>query len=66
MENVEDLGLGGDVQVDEQVAAGDEVEPRKRRVAQNVVGGEEDFFPDLFPHPVSPVIGHEKAAQPLR
>ena len=43
VENVEDVVLSFLGQVDEQVAAGDEIEPGKGRVPQEIVRGEEDL-----------------------
>ncbi len=66
MENIEDLLLSGGVQVNEKVAAGDEIEPRKGRIFQHVMVGEEHLFADFFAHPVTALIQGKESAQALR
>ena len=53
------------VEVNEQVAAGDEVQARERRIAERVLAREDAHFADLLRHPVTAVGIHEEAAQPL-
>ena len=38
------------LEVDEQVAAGDEIDARKRRVLEDAVAGEEDNVAQFLPH----------------
>jgi len=44
MEERQDPLLQGEVQVDQQVAAARQIEPRERRVATNIVLGEDTQF----------------------
>ena len=53
------------VEVDEQVAARDEVQPRERRVLQQVVRGEQHHLAQLAPHAVAAVLLDEEPPQPL-
>ncbi len=54
------------IEVDQDVAAGDEIDPRVRRVAGHVVGGEDAELAQRFGDFVSPRYGREEALQPFR
>lgn len=66
MENIERLALRFAGQVNEQVAAGDEIAARERGVLEQIVRGKKNLLPNSLAHPVMTVIAHEKFAQPLR
>lgn len=65
MKGVEHPRLRVAVQVDEQVAARDQVEPRKGRVAQHIVHGKKHGLAQLAPCTVAAVLLDEEAAQPV-
>ena len=65
MEDVEEPRLRLAVQVDEEVAARHEVEPRKRRVLQEIVRREEHHLAHLAAHAVAAVLLHEESPQPV-
>ena len=65
VKNIEGAMLRVGFQVDEQIAANDQIEPGKGRIAQHVMGREEDQFTDVFFHPISAVVLGKKAAQPF-
>ena len=65
VQDVEDLLLRVAVQVDQQIAARDEVEPRKRRVAHQVVQRKEHRFAHFATHPVAVVLFNEEALEPV-
>ena len=54
------------LEVDQEVAAADEVHPGKRRVGQHVMAGEYDGIPDGLADPVAAVRLGEEPPQPLR
>ena len=66
VERGEDHLLQVPLQVDQQVAADDQIEARKGRVVQQVVGGEEHPCAHLGLHLVVAVGEAEEARQPLR
>ncbi len=66
MKNVEDSLLRLRRQVDEEVAAGDKVDPRKRGVAQEVMHREKNLLAQLLAHAVAAVILAEKTLEPRR
>ena len=53
-------------QVDQHVAAADEVEVRERRVGRHVLPGEDAHVPDALLHPEAAARPLEEAPQPLR
>ena len=65
VKQLEDALLRDAVQVDEQIAAGDQVEMRERRVLDHVVRGEENHLAQLALHTVGVAIPHEEPAQPI-
>ena len=66
VEDLDHLVLHVALQVDEQVAAADQVEPREGRVAEEVVRREDHPLAYLLPDPVSAVLAVEEAAQARR
>src|SRR5688572_8725111 len=62
-EDIQRPALGVWIEIDEQVAAGDKVHARKRRVLEQIVGGEEDQFPQLPAHAIAALVAKEKGAQ---
>jgi hypothetical protein len=58
------LRLG--LEVDQQVAAGDQIEPREWRIAKQVLRRENDEFAQIFSDPIGPVERSEEAPQTLR
>src|SRR5690348_1268967 len=54
------------VEIDEQVAAGDEVQPRERRVPQDAVGRENAEIADLLHQLIGMSVRNEKPLQALR
>jgi hypothetical protein len=65
MENIEDAPLRFAIEVDKEVAAGHQIDPRKSGVAQHVVPREKHFVANVLLHAVLPVVAHEKLPQPL-
>src|SRR5690606_20740662 len=63
VEHAQHFDLNVPVQIDHQVAAGDQVEPGKRRIAQDVVASEEDAFAQLLLHAVVVLFLEEILAQ---
>ena len=58
--------LGCRLKVDQQVAAGDDIEPRERRILQDVLRGEDHEFPKFLLHAVEAVVLVEEPSQTLR
>jgi hypothetical protein len=54
------------VQVDQQVAAADQIEPGERRILQEILWREGDRVTQRFPSLVTVVLDLEKALEPLR
>ncbi len=65
MERLDDPLLNRPIQVDQEVAAGDQIEVRERRIADDVVRGEQHQLAQLTPYPVAPGLAHEEALQAL-
>src|SRR6266852_4865899 len=65
MEERQDPLLQRDVEVDQQVAAANQIEPRKRRVAKNIVLGEDTQLANGLADLILAVDLGEKAAQAL-
>jgi hypothetical protein len=59
-EGFQRVGLGGAVEVDQQVAAADQVEPRERRIAQQVVQRKKHRLAHRGRHAVLVVVLHEE------
>jgi len=59
------LPLEGTLQIDEHVPAGDEIEPRERRILAQVVPREDDHVADHARDLVALVGAHEEATEPL-
>ena len=53
VEGFQQLFLMSLVEIDEQIAAADEIEPGKRRVGQQVLPGEHHLFAQMLAHPVT-------------
>ena len=62
MEHLQDVVLDFAVEVDQQVAADDQVDLRERRVGQQVVAGEQHLLAHLLAHPVMLVFLDEELA----
>ncbi len=65
VENLVDIFLQRALQVDEQVAAGDQVHTGKRGIAQHAVAGEEHHIAQFAPDAVVVPLFREKALEPL-
>ena len=65
MEDAADLLLKLAIEIDEQVAARDEIEPGEWRVLEQTVAGEQDRVPKLSPGQVVVSLPREKAAKTL-
>ena len=65
MEDAADLLLKLAIEIDEQVAARDEIEPGEWRVLEQAVAGEQDHVPKLSLGPVVVSLSREKAAKTL-
>ena len=65
MEDAADLLLKLAIEIDEQVAARDEIEPGEWRVLEQAVAGEQDRVPKLSLGPVVVSLPREKAAKTL-
>ena len=63
MEGVQDLGLHLAIQIDQQVAAADEIQAGKRRIAEQVVLGEQHLLAQLLFHPVLVLLLEQVLAQ---
>ena len=63
MEQGEDFGLGLGQEVDQQVPAGNEVEPRERRIGQHVMHRENDARAQLGRDPVAAIFPVKKRAK---
>ncbi len=63
IEDLESAGLGAAIQVDQQVAAGNQVEPGERRILQEIVRREHHHFPDFTAHAVAVRLLCEESAQ---
>ena len=66
MEYGDDLRLRLGAQVDQKVAARNEVETRERRVRQHVLHGEHDAGAQLGRHPVGMILPGEERRQTIR
>ena len=66
VEAAQRLGLSGPVEVDQHVAAADQVHPREGRIAQQVVRGEDDAVAQLLVDAQAGVLLDEEALQPAR
>ena len=63
MKNVESLRLGLVLEVNQEVAARDQIEAREGRVAQQVMRGKEHPFAQIFPYSVLPVVFRKKTVE---
>src|SRR5471032_689146 len=66
VKRLQHLALYGFIEVDQQVAARDQVHSRKRRITQDVVDGEHHFLTQFLAHLVTATGLHKKSAQPFR
>jgi len=53
-------------QIDEKVSAAEQIQPRERRIAQNVLRCKDDHIPDLFTYAVKFVLFCKEPLQPLQ
>ena len=65
MEQRKDALLHLGPQVDQEIAATDQIEARKRRIGHHVVDREHDRRAELARHPVAMIFPGEEAAQPV-
>ena len=63
MEDIEDTLLRFPVEIDQQVAAGNQVHPRKRGILQQIVRGEQHLFPYFTPNAIAAVLLDEEPLQ---
>lgn len=66
VEQRDHLALQLGIKVDQQVAAGDEVDARERRILDDAVLREDAQLPELLDHAISVAFLHEPARQSLR
>ncbi len=66
MKQLDDLLLNFALQVDQEIAAGNQVQPGEGRVGQKVVGREDHKLAQLLPDPVAAMFLLEEPLQPLR
>src|SRR5439155_23494670 len=66
MKRRHDLFLQTGFEIDQQVAATDEVDARERRVAQEILSGENDDLPQRLGNPIAAVLLDKESPQPLR
>ena len=66
MEQREDFLLNLGAQIDEKVAAADQVEARERRIGDQIMDGEDDRRSQLARHPIALIFLGEEAGQPRR
>jgi len=66
MESFENTLLRLGVEINEKIAAGNEIAAREGRVPQKIVRSEEDLLAHFLPHPITSVVPGEKFAQPFR
>ena len=65
MEQADHLGLGFGLQIDQQVAAGYQIHPRKGRVGQDILHGEHHRSAQRRGDAVTAILFHEIAGQPF-
>ncbi len=65
VEDGKDLLLKGRLEVDQQIAAADQVETREGRVGDHVLPGEHHHVAQRLDHAVAAALFHEEAAQPF-
>ena len=65
MQDCQHLILHLAFEINQQVAAGDEVEVRERRILEHAVSGKDDEIAHLFLHPIVVSLADEIAAQPI-
>ena len=65
MKEGEDATLGLDLEIDQEVAAGDEIDLGKRRVADQVLFGKGDRLPNPLLDPVAVALSVEKFTEPF-
>ena len=63
MKERQDLLLGAGPQIDQEVPAGNEIEPRERRVREQVLDREHHGFAQIAHHPVSLAFPRKKTGQ---
>src|SRR6266849_7464199 len=66
MENGKRLFLQTGLEINQQVAATDEVHARERRVSDEILPGEDDHLPQRLDDPVAAFLLDKKASQALR
>src|SRR5262245_374714 len=65
MEGLEDPLLRRAVQIDQQIAARDQIEVRKRRILDDIVVREENHLAQFAPDPIARAFVMEEALEPL-
>ncbi len=66
VEEIDDVALQFALQIDQEIAADDQVETREGRIAQNIMLGEHHDFPHLLADAIAVVLFGEEPSQPLR
>ena len=66
MKGGQDMALDGDAQIDEQVAAAEEVDLREGRIFGDIVAGEDAAFANELDDLIAAIDFIEEAAQPIR
>src|SRR6202023_516542 len=62
----DDLRLELTAEIDQEVAAGDQVDARERRIAHDAVCRKDAQIPQLFAHRVAHVVGRKEPLEPPR
>ena len=63
MERSEDPALRDIVEIDQEIAAADQIQARKRRIARHVLAREETEIANVLRNPVVAVLRDEKALE---
>ncbi len=66
VEQRDDLRLRLGIEINQEIAAGDEVDPRKGRVRKDILDGEYDIAAQRRRNPVAGFVFHEEASEPFR
>ena len=66
MERSEDPALSDIVEIDQEIAAADQVQSRERRIAAHVLTREEAEIANVLRNPVLAVLADEKASEAFR
>ena len=60
MENIEDLRLRLRCQINEKIAAGNQIATRERRILQHIVRSEKHLLAHFLSHAITAVVPHKK------